>query len=311
MATTGYHAYTGSVNGQAGSMITFLDALLQIGVSGTYWQKVFTGTNKAVYRSNVGERYYLRVDDSAGQLCAVRGYATMSDVDTGTGMFPTTVQDTNWNWRKSITDDATARAVVAIATDRFFFVMVNMGPSGTGKVLGWFGDGIPLTKGPPTTLRASPSSSYVGSDYAQGVSEPVGAYMFYQQGSAGPANNDGTVAFADVCERTGAPVLGRYFGPYTANSAMSVADGYGVQLMPVFCSSLIAAAGSNVGVRLMLPFLRACSIGMFSAGSADGDTLTDQDGVGWTLHAVNGTTAASTYFPMLAIMSGDHEPWTV
>ena len=55
------------------------------------WDKVFTGTNKAVYRSAdvTGPRHYLRVDDTGTTAARVRGYESMTDVDTGTGPFPT------------------------------------------------------------------------------------------------------------------------------------------------------------------------------------------------------------------------------
>ena len=55
------------------------------------WDKVFTGTNKAVYRNAdvTGPRHYLRVDDTGTTAARVRGYESMTDVDTGTGAFPT------------------------------------------------------------------------------------------------------------------------------------------------------------------------------------------------------------------------------
>lgn len=58
------------------------------------FSKAFSGTNKAAYRSDniAGTRLYLRVDDSATAYARIRGYETMSDVDTGTGLFPTDAQ---------------------------------------------------------------------------------------------------------------------------------------------------------------------------------------------------------------------------
>lgn len=54
------------------------------------WEKVYTGTNKAVYRSleATGARHYLRVDDTGATVARVRGYESMTDVDTGAGPFP-------------------------------------------------------------------------------------------------------------------------------------------------------------------------------------------------------------------------------
>lgn len=58
------------------------------------WTKAYTGTNKAAYRQpTVGANgFYLRVVDTDTADARLRGYETMSDVDTGTGLFPTTSQ---------------------------------------------------------------------------------------------------------------------------------------------------------------------------------------------------------------------------
>lgn len=74
------------------------------------WEKTYSGTNKAVYRQTdvTGTRFYLRVDDSVGNYAKVRGYETMSDVDTGTNEFPRVAQvaDVNCVWPKSTTSTA-------------------------------------------------------------------------------------------------------------------------------------------------------------------------------------------------------------
>lgn len=52
--------------------------------------KAYSGTNKAAYQADrvSGLRHYLRVDDADTQNAIIRGYVTMSDVDTGTDAFP-------------------------------------------------------------------------------------------------------------------------------------------------------------------------------------------------------------------------------
>lgn len=63
------------------------------GKPGLGWQGVFTGTNKRAYRPRTGTRMYLRVaHDTNTHNAQVRGFETMSDVDTGTGPFPTVAQ---------------------------------------------------------------------------------------------------------------------------------------------------------------------------------------------------------------------------
>jgi hypothetical protein len=83
------------------------------------WSKPFSGTNKAAYLPKAQYvQCYLRVlDDStvpisaSGRWAKLRGYETMTDVDTGTGLFPTAAQSTNaLSLCKSSTSDSTARA---------------------------------------------------------------------------------------------------------------------------------------------------------------------------------------------------------
>lgn len=58
------------------------------------YSKAVSDTNKAAYRSDdmAGTRLYVRVDDTTTTYARIRGYETMSDVDTGTGLFPTDAQ---------------------------------------------------------------------------------------------------------------------------------------------------------------------------------------------------------------------------
>ncbi len=60
----------------------------------------YTASNQRVYRAPSGNRHYLQVIDSADTYTGrVRGYQTMSAINTGTGPFPTTSQSsTNLRW---------------------------------------------------------------------------------------------------------------------------------------------------------------------------------------------------------------------
>lgn len=82
------------------------------------WTKPFSGTNKAAYLPKAQYvQCYLRVLDDAtvptsasGRWAKARGYDTMTDVDTGTGLFPTVAQATNaLSICKSGVSDSTAR----------------------------------------------------------------------------------------------------------------------------------------------------------------------------------------------------------
>lgn len=95
--------------------------------------KSFSGTNKAVYRSDdvTGLRHYWRVLDAGGTGGGGReavhaGYVTMSDVDTGTDIFPTTAQyPSGFFLGKSTVADTSGRHWVVITDGKtvygFFF----------------------------------------------------------------------------------------------------------------------------------------------------------------------------------------------
>lgn len=88
------------------------------------WSKAFSGTNLAGYKSTdvAATGCLLRVDDTGTRTCRVLGYETMSDINTGTGMFPTTVQHSGGGyWSKSYTADATARAWMLVSDGRLFY----------------------------------------------------------------------------------------------------------------------------------------------------------------------------------------------
>lgn len=89
------------------------------------FSKAFSGTNKAVYRADdvTSSRLYLRVDDTGTTSARVRGFETMSDVDTGTGPFPTDAQVSGgMYWYKSSAASATARAWRVIGDGAGFVV---------------------------------------------------------------------------------------------------------------------------------------------------------------------------------------------
>jgi hypothetical protein len=136
-----------TLNGNAGSLITVLDAILVNGYgskAAAGWTKAFSGTNKAAYRQGGGNSFYLRVQDDAplsGRDARCTGYESMSDVDTGTGTFPTAAQvSTGLLCRKSTTADSTARAWICFADDRTFYLFTDSGDRATQYHQLFFGD---------------------------------------------------------------------------------------------------------------------------------------------------------------------------
>lgn len=121
---------------------------ITVKMAGAGWTKAFSGTNKAAYRSASvlahGGGMYLRVDDSSTTVARVVGYETMSDIDTGTGPFPTAAQVSGGGyWAKAAAAGATVRGYALFADSRTF--MIGLNPNGTTvttHVLRGFGDGI-------------------------------------------------------------------------------------------------------------------------------------------------------------------------
>jgi len=109
--------------------------------------KLYAGTNLAAYKSaNVAATGgVLRVDDTAAQQARVRGYETMSDVNTGTGPTPTDTQVSGGLfWPKSTTANTTAREWVLVADDRTFYILLMPNSFAPVKgLLAGFGDMIP------------------------------------------------------------------------------------------------------------------------------------------------------------------------
>jgi hypothetical protein len=178
------------------------------------WTKPFVVGSVAAYLAAVVAglpRFYLRVDDNYAGLgtvlnAAVRGYETMSDVNTGTGPFPTVGQQANGlSWRKSLTADATARPWILIGDGATFYLIVNSDNSITaGRLLCSFGaytsfkptDAYNCALGGTSTFNTGAptlnlvglggavfASSYVGSTglyCARGLSQAGGAVALQQ-----------------------------------------------------------------------------------------------------------------------------------
>lgn len=135
-----------TLNGTTGSLVTVLDAILVNGYgakAAAGWAKSYSGASKAAYRPAAGTRFYMRIQDDgpgAGTYKEARmvGFETMSDVDTGTGRFPSGA--TNLFIRKSATADATARAWVAYADGRTLYFFALTGDTANNYKACHFGD---------------------------------------------------------------------------------------------------------------------------------------------------------------------------
>lgn len=161
--------------------------------AGAGWEKVFGGTNKAVYRSTdvTGSRFYLRVDDSSGLFARVRGYEAMTDIDTGTGLFPLDAQIAAGGgyWNKASTSNATAIPYLLAADAKMLLQAMCHGVAGNASNIATavygFGEGVALNPAGDafaTVLSCvggvSSSISYGGLSGASVDSSTSGATLF-------------------------------------------------------------------------------------------------------------------------------------
>lgn len=141
------------------------------------WSKVFSGTNKAVYRSNdpSSTGMYLRVDDTGTNNGRVVGYETMTDVDTGTGPFPTTAQVSGGlYWTKSVLANTTARLWKLFGTSKKFDFFPRVDTTSNTVRHYPFGDFVSEKQGDAYQCLLAGDSSYITSTGYGGI----GTYNF-------------------------------------------------------------------------------------------------------------------------------------
>ena len=109
------------------------------------WEKQLSGTSLAAYRSGdvTSTRAVLRVDDSGTTSARVVGYEGMTDINTGTGPFPTSAQQSGGlYWPKANAANATARGWTVVADSKTVYVHLHTVTSSIGAAgsLVAFGD---------------------------------------------------------------------------------------------------------------------------------------------------------------------------
>lgn len=114
--TVATNSFTVAIDSGAAATAT---GTMSVKIAPLGWTKSFSGTNKAAYlpQSQFVQCLLRVLDDStvptsaSGRWAKLRGYESMTDVDTGSGLFPTAAQVTNGlSAMKSGTSDSTARA---------------------------------------------------------------------------------------------------------------------------------------------------------------------------------------------------------
>jgi hypothetical protein len=287
-----------TLNGNAGSLISVLDACL---VTGLGWSKAFTGTNKAVYRAPNGVRHYLDVDDSGpngtalGRNAVVRGYEVATAVGTGTGPFPTVAQAATPNVTKSSTADGTARPWLLIGDDKTFYLFNNgtgTTPPSLATILwtgGWgFGELLSVLTGDiyrssliamSNTATATSDTNGVVSAIGSSVTTSVFTFMPRSYSGAG-----GSIWAANmVHSASGMPYPNGPDGGLYVNASLVAERGNG---------TTPAAANGNPGFRGRLR--GANQTAHLTSAFADQDTFSGVgDFAGKTFMIVRGPTAGN------------------
>lgn len=233
-----YHSTDASapvLSGQVGALIGVLDACLVNGYgskAAAGWTKAYSGTNLAAYRQPAGtNQFYLRVDDTNATDARLRGYEAMSDVNTGTGLFPTDVQVSGGLYHnKSNASSSAARPWTLITNGKIVYFVTSYDGTNLSQ-LSAFGDitsyksgdayhtmimaanssGTAQGVGPAITSGLSNASNghYMARSYTQtGSSVALGKHSDYVKtgnasamGTAGmtyPTSPDGALWFAPV-----------------------------------------------------------------------------------------------------------------
>lgn len=172
-------AAPGVPDGPASGTIT-----MKIAASG--WEKAFSGTNKRAYRPTdpASTRLYLRVDDTGTTNARWRGYEVMTDVDSGTGDFPSVAQMAAPGlWAPKANNTTGSRKWMLLADGKRFFLLVQYN---SGYALEY----APLYFGDIETFKAgdayhclvnAPTSDLITSANVGAASD----YLTYDKGSAG------------------------------------------------------------------------------------------------------------------------------
>lgn len=146
ITVTGANTFTYQV---ANSPATPATGTITSKVAPADWTKPFSGTNLAAYKTGAGSNgMYLRVDDIAASSNAfpkVRGYEAMTDINTGTGDFPTVAQSANGQGFQKSTS-STVRDWIIVATEKCFYACMNTSTA-TARDMVFFGDFISKRSG--------------------------------------------------------------------------------------------------------------------------------------------------------------------
>lgn len=159
---------TAAADGTASGTITF--KMAPVG-----WLKPFTGTNLGAYQSAdvQSTKMFFRIDDTGTIDARMRGYETMSDVNTGTGLFPLDTQISGGGYLNKSNQSSTTPVKWRLVADSrgLFLSIVGYSASASATESGrtvFIGDFLPTRPG------GDPYAFLLGSGYVGGYDDTAG-----------------------------------------------------------------------------------------------------------------------------------------
>lgn len=178
-------AIPGLLDGAVGSS----GAGITIKQSSAGWAKPFSASTKAVFRPPAGNRRYLRVVNAVGADAQARGYEEMTDVDTGTGPFPTVAQVATPNVMENVSRGSPDGALwFLIASEKWVYFQLCSSAANNfshgGITFGDAAEKANTTDLCATFLRVG-NNLYICRNYAGAIGAVVGVDRSSDGGSAG------------------------------------------------------------------------------------------------------------------------------
>ena len=273
------------LNGLVGSGITVMDWILDVGDAVLGWEKVYSATNRAVYRSRYGLQPYLDVNDNAslaglGRDLEVRAYEAMTGVGVGTSPFPLPAVVATTNWRKSNAASSAARRYCGIKTAQqiSIFMEHDTAPDGCLYSLAQVpalhpAEAYPVHFGYMSiSTNGNITASSFGVTGAQGNLFSWGGEGIAASSSQAAWMRNPSGAVKAVAART------RTASSVTSGNGYSIADGTEIALVRADLLFNDVNIGSTTGKpRSYLPNVWTTAADLVAAGWSPGDTFTVPD----------------------------------
>lgn len=151
------------------------------------WEKVFSKTNVAVYRStdSAGTRAYYRVDDTNALYARVQMYESMTDVDTGVAVAPLpSVLNGGYYWHKRSAASANGVYWVLVGDSRAFVLLVASNAGSAPSTSGGYGL-VPNCAGDLRSYRSGDAWSAVLTGAPTATYSDIAGCVFSAGGSTG------------------------------------------------------------------------------------------------------------------------------